>query len=125
MSDEKYGRDADIIDEFLAEYDKRYNIKERTLRSFWEVYTSYISEDPEEAGRFGLYDKSSVSADFIGLSYRCVPPENFSSAGCEVCAAVEMTRTSDGKKIGRYLFYTDLHGRVSDDVFFDSYDNYE
>lgn len=65
--------------EELDELVKKYNLIDRTVKSFWLTYDNYLTDEltREERQKAGLTDRDSVSIQLEGYSYHVTQTVDF------------------------------------------------
>ena len=105
--------------EILEEFIKQKNLKDLTVRHFWNAYDSFIKEQPEESGEYGLSDRESVKIEVYGYSFAITSRDAYHYSGAEetVQVYIDFFIKKTGEYIGRYTCIFDLHGKYLDDIF--------
>ena len=99
--------------EMLYQLIENYHMIERTWEWFWKNYDSYLSEEPEESTKIGLYSRDSVEAYLVDRSYHI----SYDNEIEFIRITIDMHRKKDNRYIGYYSSDFTLNGEDSDDWF--------
>ena len=92
---------------------RKYDLVERTIRSFWANYDCYLEEEPEEARECGVADRDSIKAEFYGYYFGASNDLDFD----HIKVYVDGIREGDTIRTITYWCIYSLDGKVFDDYF--------
>ena len=95
----------------LKAFADEHKITERTWENFWYNFDSYITEDREEALKYGITDKDSIIPEFFSLAYKIFHDDS------EMIVATIRMYDEEYRYLGYYDDLFEMNGECVDDFF--------